>query len=99
MTPYLTASPSCKELSIPERAVDKKTPHKGDRQQKECLTTHGWTITFTTSFTKTAADGVQTGGFNMRKEEYVDWLNSVDKEDRTDLMELEIADEMEYVFF
>lgn len=35
----------------------------------------------------------------MRKEEYVDWLNSVDKEDRTDLMELEIADEMEYVFF
>ena len=37
--------------------------------------------------------------FNMRKEEYVDWLNSVDKEDRTDLMELEIADEMEYVFF
>ena len=24
MTPHLTASPSCKELSIPERAVDKK---------------------------------------------------------------------------
>ena len=52
MTPHLTASPSCKELSIPERAVDKKTPHKGDRQQKECLTTLGWTISFTTSFTK-----------------------------------------------
>ena len=34
MTPHLTASPSCKELSIPERAVDKKTPHKGDRQYK-----------------------------------------------------------------
>ena len=99
MTPYLTASSSCKELSIPERAVDKKNSTQGDRQQKECLTTLGWTISYTTSFTKTAADGVQTGGFNMRKEEYVDWLNSVDKEDRTDLMELEIADEMEYVFF
>ena len=65
MTPHLTASPSCKELSIPERAVDKKTPHKGDRQQKECLTTLGWTISFTTSFTKTAADGIQTGTRNM----------------------------------
>ena len=99
MTPHLTAMPSCKELSIPERAVDKKTPHKETDNIKECLTTLGWTISYTTSFTKTAADGVQTGGFNMRKEEYVDWLNSVDKEDRTDLMELEIADEMEYVFF
>ena len=34
MTPHLTALPSCKELSIPEMAVDKKTPHKGDRQNK-----------------------------------------------------------------
>ena len=34
MALHLTASPSCKELSIPERAVDKKTPHKGDRQNK-----------------------------------------------------------------
>ena len=50
MTPHLTASPSCKELSIPERAVDKKTPHKGDRQQKECLTTLGWTISFDNKF-------------------------------------------------
>ena len=65
MALHLTDSPSCKELSIPERAVDKKTPHKGDRQQKECLTTLGWTISFTTSFTKTAADGIQIGTMQL----------------------------------
>ena len=86
MTPHLTASPSCKELSIPERAVDKKTPHKGDRQQKECLTTLGWTISITTSFTKTAADGVQKGRLfmaekTMDNKDYADTLllNMIDK--------------------
>ena len=34
MPPHLTAMPSCKELSIPERAVDKKTPHKETDNKK-----------------------------------------------------------------
>ena len=34
MSPHLTASPSCKELSIPERAVDKKNSTQGNRQYK-----------------------------------------------------------------
>ena len=50
MTPHLTASPSCKELSIPERAVEKKTPHKETDNIKECLTTLGWTISYNNLF-------------------------------------------------
>ena len=51
MTPHLTASPSCKELSIPERAVDKKKLHtKETGNIKECLTTLGWTISFDNKF-------------------------------------------------
>ena len=34
MPPLLTASSSCKELSIPERAVDKKNSTQVDRQLK-----------------------------------------------------------------
>ena len=48
----LTASLLCKELSIPERAVDKKKLHTKEIDNiKECLTTLGWTISITTSFT------------------------------------------------
>ena len=87
MTPHLTASPSCKELSIPERAVDKKKLHtKETGNIKECLTTLGWTISFTTSFTKTAADGIQKGRLfmaekTMDNKDYADTLllNMIDK--------------------
>ena len=50
-----------------ERAVDKKTPHKGDRQHKR-MSDHSRVDDFftTTSFTKTDADGIQIGRINMK---------------------------------
>ena len=50
-----------KNCLYPKGRSIKKLHTKETDNIKECLTTLGWTISFTTSFTKTAADGIQKG--------------------------------------